>query len=146
MSTHAADSDATIGEISEEAEWVEQPNHVSLLIGNTRDEGEDSFTVGLDYERRRSDLLGLGGLVEHSGGHLDATLAAFSVYFHPWRGWILEAAPGIERRDGKYNALLRLGVKYEFEIRRITIMPEIDADMVEGNIATTFGVSIGMKF
>ena len=28
-------------------------NHVGLLVGNTHEEHEDAFTVGLDYESRR---------------------------------------------------------------------------------------------
>jgi len=40
-------------------------HHVAILLGNTHEEDEDNFTIGLDYEYRFSQSLGIGLLIEY---------------------------------------------------------------------------------
>lgn len=50
------------------------PNHLSVIIGGTEsDEDGTEFTIGLDYEYRVNELIGLGGVVEYATGDYDAT-------------------------------------------------------------------------
>jgi hypothetical protein len=46
-------------------------NRLELFLGNTHEDGEDGFTVGLFYEYRLSKLFGIGLGAEHVAGDLD---------------------------------------------------------------------------
>ena len=41
-------------------DWRAEPHHVSVLLGGTTDDEEAAFTIGLDYEYRATDLIGVG--------------------------------------------------------------------------------------
>ena len=50
------------------------PHHLSVLLADTRIDGEgDNSTLGIDYEYRVSPVIGLGAVIEHAYGELDAT-------------------------------------------------------------------------
>jgi len=52
------------------AHFESAPHHLSLLLANTRVNGENEtgFTVGVDYQYRLNQLLGMGAVVERMGG------------------------------------------------------------------------------
>ncbi len=62
-------------------------NDVSLFLGATTETGEESataFTVGADYQRRLSDLWGLGLLVDFAFGDASrSSLIGAPVFLHP---------------------------------------------------------------
>jgi hypothetical protein len=58
-------------------------NHVGLLVGSTHEEHEDTITVGLDYEYRFSQYLGIGGLLEYVGEDIREWVGLVPLFIHP---------------------------------------------------------------
>ncbi len=151
------------------AEEAFHKNHLSVFTGGTTEssggETRTSFSLGLDYERRFSQLigLGLGGELVFGGDEREA-LVGLLLNLHPAAGLVLAAGPGLEfakeRHGGgeveaqqeesgtETKAGLRIGVLYEFEVgHRYSIAPSIYTDFIEGKEPTlVWGVAFGVGF
>jgi len=126
-------------------------NMVELFLGNTYeradDESANGISVGFTYERRLSGLLGVGAFYEYAAGDFDKWSIGVPLFVHPYGGWRLALAPGLEHREGEDAFLLRAGVAYEFELsERWVVMPEFNVDLVDGEEAFVFGLSFGFGF
>ena len=130
----------------------ETPEHhhgVELFLGNTQDDGENAFSIGLTYEYRLSELFGIGGLIEYAGEDFREWILAVPFFLHPYKGWRFLVAPGIDidDEDGDNNFLFRAGAAYEFEIaERWSITPEFNVDFVDGDEVLVYGLSFGYGF
>ena len=124
------------------------PHRLELLLGNTHDDGENGFTVGLGYEYRVNQFFGVGGLVEWVRDELREWVFAVPLVLHPYKGWRFIVGPGIqvERATSNKDFLFRVGTGYEFEIDRWSITPEFNFDIVDGEGIAVFGVSFGYGF
>jgi hypothetical protein len=130
-------------------------HHAALFLGGThadveieteggiREEGEDAFTVGLDYEYRFSQLFGVGGLVEYAGGELETTSAMAGLFIHPIGGLKLFLAPGVEHEGDENEFLFRAGVHYNFLFGNFVVTPVLAVDFVDGEENLVYGVSFG---
>ena len=127
-------------------DWRAEPHHLSILGGSTIDDETSAFTLGLDYEYRRSDLLGLGAVVEHAFTSIDATtlLAVTDVHFTPH--CILQTGPGIEFIDDVEEFVYRIGVLYEWEVRGYTLSPQLHYDASTGEDAVILALAVGFGF
>ena len=121
-------------------------HRLELFLGNTHNEGEDGFSVGLTYEYRLNAILGVGGLVEYVGGELNEFIGAVPLFIHPYKGWRFILAPGFDSKQDRRDFLFRAGVGYEFEIDRWSISPEFNVDFVDGEHVLVYGVSFGYGF
>lgn len=133
-------------EIEEEAEG---PHHLSLVVAGTHvpDADETAFSLGIDYEYRVSEALGLGLVAEHAFGPLDSTTLLAVADIHLWKGWALQIGPGVEFAEDEEFFLGRLGTLYEFEIGdSFTLAPQVHYDLSEGEDAIVFGVGVGRAF
>lgn len=78
---------ATAGWCAEQGGEKEHPDHkhhVSVFVGNTHDfHRNNAFTVGVDYEYRLNDLFGIGALIDHAGGKINATVVGGGLFIHP---------------------------------------------------------------
>ena len=124
-----------------------------------------SFSLGLDYERRVSRLigLGLGGELVFGGDDREA-LAGLYFILHPAGGLVLAGGPGLEfakegHAEGEVEAQqeesgtethagLRVGIVYEFEVgHRYSIAPSVYTDVIEGKQPTfVWGLAFGVGF
>ncbi len=119
-----------------------------MLFANTRVNGENEtgFTLGLDYEYRLNQLLGLGVVVERAKGSVDATTVLAVADIHLWKGLALQVGPGFERVGGTTFFAGRLGLLYELELPSgFTISPQFHFDRSEKN-STVVGLAIGKAF
>lgn len=143
LSTSAANA----GDSGDESDKPD--NHLALFLGVTHAE-EDSAapTVGLDYERRVSERLGVGVVFrDHASGDIDATLYAVSFSIHTTSPLSFVIAPGIEREDGDNSGVLRVGAEYEFEVGSAwSLAPALYFDITEDDTKEVLGVAIGFEF
>ncbi len=117
-----------------------EPGHVlGVFLGETTEDRRGSFTLGLEYEYRASEALGIGFTAEHIGGDFDTNVFVVPVARH-YGPWKVYAGPGIERRDGENEELVRVGVEYGFHFGRYEISPQIDFDWVDGERLFVIGV------
>jgi len=126
-------------------------NMFEVFLGNTYEDSkhgdENGFTLGLTYERRFSELLGIGGFYEYAAGDFDKWSIGVPLFIHPHEGWRFAPAPGLEHRHGDDEFLFRTGVAYEFELsERWVMVPEFNVDFVDGEEAFVFGISFGLGF
>lgn len=127
---------------------VHGPHHLSMLVGNTHARGEsDSFTVGLDYEYRVNELLGVGAVFERAFGVLDATTILAVADIHFLNGLIVQVGPGFEHNGGEDVFVGRIGALYEFEFNNYTLSPQLHWDYHDGEANTVVsGVAFGFSF
>jgi hypothetical protein len=121
-------------------------NHVGLFLGNTHEEHEDDFTVGLDYEYRFSQYIGIGVLLEFVGEPFREGVGLVPLFIHPYKGFRFIAGAGVKPKKDEEKFLWRLGVGYRFPIGNWTIAPEFNVDFSEGETAEVYGVSFGYGF
>lgn len=106
---------------------------IGVFVGfATENEGvrEDGLALGLEYEHRFNESFGIGGVIEHTWGDIDAWVFAIPFAYHngPWK---LYAGPGIEDGEHGTENLIRLGVEYGFHVNGWEISPQLDLDIVE---------------
>ena len=104
------------------------PHHLSILLADTRIDGEgNNSTLGIDYEYRVSPLIGLGGVIEHAYGGLDATTLLAVADIHIYEGFTVQVGPGFEHRKIKHSPSLKRPERYFSYILRATrdLPPEI---------------------
>lgn len=132
-----------------------------------RDDGhgrrETSFTVGADYERRLSEVFGIGALVDLALGNTKRTaLLGIPVFLHLIGALELHAAPAIEFADERgegdtgegssdvestTNFAVRVGAGYEFELGQLTVAPQVNVDFISGESASiVYGLAFGVGF
>lgn len=141
-------------------------NYLFLFLGGTTesisDEPETYFSAGLTYERRVSDLIGLGVGGEFVfGGEGREALAGLLLIFHPAGGLGLAIGPGMEigkevhvddlgheEEETEVRAALRAGVTYEFEVgEKFAIAPAVYVDFIDGkDPALVWGLEFGLGF
>lgn len=130
-------------------EYNEQtPHHFSVLTGGTDilDEGLTGFTLGGDYEYRINRLLGLGVVLEHAFGAIDATTILGVTDVHIWKGFVVQLGAGVEFIDREEYFVARVGALYEFEFDGgYTIAPQVHYDISHKD-SLVFGTSYGVTF
>ena len=132
-------------------------HHLSLIVGNTQNDGNQSgLLVGVDYEYRFNRWIGLGGLAEYAGGDFDHFLLAVPLFIHPYKNWLLSVTGGAEvhkehndHEEDKQRRewIVRTSVAYQFPIAdKWTIAPEFSVDFSENETLFVFGIVIGVGF
>ena len=140
------------------------PNHIAVFVGATtptKAKAETSFTLGADYERRFTDLIGVLAIADFAlGDHKRTALFAANVAFHPVSGLRLAIGPGFElvEKDtitssgaegtklGAYF-VIRGSVLYEFHVGEWSVGPVLAVDAIgETKTNIVYGLSIGRGF
>ena len=99
--------------------------------------------MGLDYEYRLNQLIGVGAVVERAKGNVDATTVLAVVDIHLWKGLAVQVGPGFERVGGTTHFAGRLGLLYELELPSgFTISPQFHFDRSEEN-SKVIGIACG---
>jgi len=126
-------------------------NHLSLFLGLTQAEehggerDDPRFTVGIDYERRLTDLFGAGLLFDAVIKGNREFLVGIPVFLHPWKGAKICVAPGWHKvkEDGGNGAVLRLGVGWDFDIGKASLTPSVMYDITEHENLWLLGLAVG---
>lgn len=128
--------------------WQTSPHHLSVLLGTTyTQESRHAFTLGVDYEYRVSDFLGVGFVAEYAFEDLDAYTYLLVADLHITNHFIAQIGPGIEFHGSHKIEVARLGLLYEFEVAGLTLSPQLHYDYHSNNKdAVVAGLAIGMSF
>lgn len=134
--------------MAESEEGLHMPYHLSVFLGDTHIDGEgDNPTIGIDFEYRVNQLLGLGTVVEYAGGELHATTALAVADIHLHDGWVMQLGPGLEHRHHEEVFVSRVGFLYEFEMNHYTFSPQLHWDYHDGEEnAVVAGFAVGFSF
>lgn len=135
-----------------EAWQVYGPHHLSVIVGGTHMSGEGTAeTIGIDYEYRISDYLGLGAVFEHAAGDINANTTLAVADLHPFHNpFIIQLGLGVEARNGEEEGDVfvgRAGMLYEFEYGRFTVSPQLHWDYHhDHHNAIVAGFAFGVAF
>ena len=129
-----------------EREEEEKRNSIALFVGNTHADGENGFTLGLDYSYRFNRRISLGGMVDYAGRDFRSFIVGVPIFLHATERLIFELAPGIEHADGENHALVRLGGLYKFPAGPVSLLPALFADFVDSETTWVFGLAIEWEF
>jgi hypothetical protein len=130
-----------------EAEGVEEleKHKASVFTGWITERGDGGgLAIGVDYEYRINQALGVGGIADYVAGDLDSFLFGVGAFIHPIDNLVVVVAPAVELTDGRGRFALRVGGSYEFELGKgFTIGPALYVDILEGiDVALVMGADI----
>lgn len=145
---------AALASESHEAEaGIHYRHELAVFLGAAiRDEHghetESGFALGLEYQYRLHRLLGVGALAEGALGEFRDVLLIAPISLHPWRGLRLVVAPGVEiPNEGSSEFALRLGAGYKIPLGgSFILLPEFNADLIDGTPTYVFGASFAVGF
>jgi hypothetical protein len=129
--------------------WAQESGNrhtLAVFLGDTYDDGDHGFTLGLDYEYRLSRWLGLGGMVDFVGSGDREYVVGIPVFLHATKRLTFELAAGLERSDGSSNALVRLGAMYGIPLGPVELVPTVALDFVDGDTVYVFGAAFAWDF
>ncbi len=128
-------------------EEADRRNRVGLFLGATTKDGHTGVTIGLEYERRLSDLIGIGAVAEGTPGGREF-VGAVPVFFHPVGGLALSIGPGFSVEEGQAHFLVRFGVGWDFELPAgLSLAPTLSYDLTEGtDDAIVYGLMLSYAF
>ena len=133
--------------LTEEEEFNTHSIELFLGAGTELADSTTGFGVGLGYEFRFIRWLGVGLMGEYMTGADRNGVLLFPVFGHPWRELRLEVAPGVEFADAEENFAIRFGASYEIGLwRGLSISPEFNVDLVDGEQTLIYGASLGWGF
>ncbi len=124
-------------------------NRVGFFLGaTTKTDGDTEFAIGADYERRFSDLLGAGLVVEWEPSFEDRVLVAPALFVHPVGELLITVAPGAQFERSSTHFVFRLGAAWDFELAHgLALAPTINYDFVEGaHDAISYGLVLNFSF
>lgn len=133
------------------------PNHLALSLGGMsqlEEPHETSLALGLDYERRLTEEVGVEGLSDFTfGEHSRDLLFAATLTLRPLGGLKLMAGPGFEVGEEKATGhthadfVLLVGAAYEIPVGPLTLAPTVHWDFV-GRTRTNvmYGLGVGVGF
>jgi hypothetical protein len=135
-------------EATSDSATIENRNKIILFGGVTQDGGEVGASIGLEYEYRINPLFGIGAFGEYAGGDFDTWVFGIPGFIHPYAGWFIRLAPGLEFEGSETLYLFRTGVGYEFELSpRWGLAPEFNVDLLEGGKTEfVYGLSLSYGF
>ena len=128
--------------------WQSTPHHLSALVGTTyTKECGNAFTLGIDYEYRLNNFLGVGFVAEYAYEDLVAYTYLLVADLHITNHFIAQIGPGLEFHGSHKMEVARLGLLYEFEMAGFTVSPQLHYDYHQNHkSAVVAGLAIGMSF
>lgn len=126
------------------------PGHdkrLGAFLGWSNQSGDSGATVGVEFEQRLDELIGLGASLEFAGGDLDSTLLVIPIYFHFLQDWAFVLAPGLYNRSGELDGMVRFGADYFLHFDgNWVLVPQARLDLVDGEEVFSLGASFGASF
>ena len=147
-----AASGEELGEVH--AETFLHPNALSVFLGATSGKEGTDATVGLEYLRHLSGLVGIAVTGERvlGDGHTRAWVFALTTEYVIRHEWILGFGPGLELRDEEEGTerevFARFSVKREFAFAddRYAVAPTVALDAFPREVKWVWGVILGVGF
>lgn len=132
-------------------------NHLALFIGNTSQHSfeTNSFTLGLDYMYffPKSEHWGISVFGEIIMGEHTEWLFGLPVVYKFNNHFWLRSGFGIElvREEHDHKTIItkplfRLGAGYDIQLKKITLSPSLDIDIIRKHPALVAGINIGYGF
>ncbi len=126
---------------------------VGVFTGVTNDtHDETNYTLGVEYEYKASDQLGVGVVYEHTPEAHDqegVSVYLAALYIHPYAGFRIGVGLGEEKIHGSHGSkedLRRISLAYDFHVGEFGIAPAVSIDRIDGENAEVYGVVFSKGF
>ena len=127
-------------------DWRAEPHHLSALVAGTLETDEQAPSIGLDYEYRTSEFLGLGVVAEHAFGEIDGSTYLLVADLHITPQFILQTGPGVEFINDEAEVVMRIGCLHEWVFDKWTVSPQLHYDWNSAEDSIVVGVAFGRAF
>lgn len=119
--------------------------------GSSGGKDDPDFTIGIDYERRFTQLFGFGGMIDWIAEGRREFLFGPTAFLHPWAGSKFWVAPLAERvrETGDWALVVRVGAGWDIPVGKsgkYSIAPNINYDITEEHELWVVGLAIGRGF
>lgn len=89
----------------------------------------------------------MGGFAENVTGLDRAFAAGFQLGWHCYRELVVVAGPGLERREGDWEPIVRVGAFYEFPTGGGWVLsPAVFYDFLEAEDLWIYGLNLGYSW
>lgn len=122
-------------------------HHISAFGGFTTNyKGKQGYKLGLEYEYRLSELMGVGSTFDFTGNDFEIFALSVGTSFYPFEFPLIPAVGvGAKSYDGKWNPFVRTLLTYDFHLNHISIGPMVMYDLFPKNKnIMSFGVTVGI--
>ena len=141
-------SSPAVGEEAGHADHEEARNVIGPFIGITGEgRRENGLALGIEGAHFFTENFGIAGVLEYTAGDIEALVGVVPLVFRtgPWRAY---AGPGFENGDAAEDNefLVRIGAEYSIEAGDIEIGPQLNFDIVDGDVVVVIGVFFGNPF
>jgi len=141
------------GAAEEHGESHHHKNHVAFFVGSVEGEehhgekGDWELAVGVDYERRLSEVVGVGLLADWVPDR-EEYMIGVPLFLHAGRYAKFELAPSFRHlsHTGEDDFVFRTGFLLDFTVGKMTLSPGIFYDIAEGQDFLAFGLGVGTGF
>ncbi|WP_100644113.1 hypothetical protein [Alteromonas facilis] len=123
-----------------------------IFVGNTNFDGENDFTLGLEYEYRFDPKWGVEFVYEriNDAHHGDGTtILVAQIMYHPFDYFRIGAGVGEEKIGGAHphdETLYRLTFAYDFQVSDFEIAPTLSFDRIDSETAVVAGLAFIYPF
>ncbi len=126
-------------------------NHISMFLGATQAEkhhgerDDPGFSIGIDYERRLNQVIGVGFLADWVVEGNREYLLGIPLFLHVGRHAKFQLAPGWHKLNEEHEDgwVFRTGFGWGFEVGKITLTPALYYDITENENIFVAGLEIG---
>lgn len=131
---------------TEKPKHHEDHYHLSGFAGFTTNyKGKNGYKIGLEYEHRLTDLIGLGGTFDFTGADFDIFAFSVGTTFYPFEFPLIPAVGiGAKSYEGKWKPFVRTMVLCDFHINDFSIGPMVMYDFFpDEKDIMSYGVTVG---
>ena len=123
-------------------------HHLSSFAGFTTNyKGKQGYKLGIEYEYRLTELIGLGGTFDFTGNDFEIFAFSAGTTFYPFSFPLIPGiGAGAKRYEGKWDPFARLLLAYDFHLNKITLSPVLMYDLFPNQKdIMSYGIAVGFE-
>jgi hypothetical protein len=120
--------------------------HLSAFAGFTTDyKGKNGYKIGIEYEYRLSDYVGIGGAFDFTGADFEIFALSVGADFYPFKFPLLPGIMvGAKYAHSEWKPFIRAMLLYDFHIGSFSLGPMIMYDFFSGEKdIMSYGITVG---
>ena len=131
---------------SEKPAHHENHYHLSAFVGFTTNyKGKKGYKLGIEYEYRLTDIIGVGGTFDFTGADFDIFAFSIGSDFYIFQFPLIPAVTiGAKNYEGKWDPFVRVMAVYDFHFDDFSIGPMIMYDLFPNQKdIMSYGITVG---
>ena len=120
--------------------------HLSAFAGFTTNyKGKQGYKLGVEYEYRLTELIGVGGTFDFTGRDFDIFAFSVGTVFYPFDIPLIPAfGVGAKNYEGKWDPFVRAMLAYDFHLDNFSLGPMVMYDFFPNQKdIMSYGITVG---